>query len=55
MYEVGERGFIRKLGSNGLKRWLGKISRAGFGVEEFIGGFYIRIIKVRYGVKNCLG
>ena len=40
---------------SGSERRFGKSSRAGFGVEEFVRGFYIRVIKILDSIKNCLG
>ena len=52
--EEGEVWFITDGWIYGLKRWLRNISRAGFGVKEFVGGFYVRIFKIRNGIKICL-
>ena len=49
--EDGEREGA--LGIGGVGKVAEKICRAGFGVEEFVEGFYIRIIEIRDGIENC--
>ena len=43
---------IRDRGRYRLERWLKKFSRARFGVNDFVGGFYIRIIKSEKVLKT---